>query len=176
VLTDGASIPGAQAPYLPVYQNVRTGSYGAYAVTAGTKDEYVAFSQTLNLPAGPYTASFYLGNDSEELLGISYALSHGLLGIKVDGNLLSFHSLPASNFPTGNSPADFFLFDADFVSAGGSTLIDFSISGSGSARAGISVDDFGVVGEAPVVPLPGAMLLGSMGLGVVGWLRRRRTL
>ncbi|MCL5279364.1 MAG: hypothetical protein M1376_05620 [Planctomycetes bacterium] len=178
VLTDGASIPGAQAPFLPAYQNVRTGTYGAYAVTAGTEDEYVVFSQTLNLPAGPYTAGFYMGNDSARSVGTSYALEHGLLGIRVDGNLLSFNSSPPGNFPIGHSPADFLLLDADFVSAGGSTLIDFSISGSGTARAGISADDFGVFGESSsaVVPLPGAVLLGSVGLGVAGgWLRRRRT-
>ncbi len=36
--------------------------------------------------------------------------------------------------------------------------------------------DTSIVFEQPRVPAPGAVLLGSIGVGLVGWLRRRRTL
>ncbi len=174
VLADGATIPGVtHSGFVPSYQNVRSGSFGAYAVTAGIVQEYVSFSQTLDLAAGQYTASFYLGNDQSGMFGIGTAIDQGLLGIRVNGSPIPFHSAYENNFPNGSSPADFVLFQADFSLANAaSTVMEFRISGSGLERAGISVDDLGVY----AIPAPGAIFLSALGAGLVGWLRRCRTL
>ena len=68
---------------------------------------------------------------------------------------------------TGGTAEDRF-FGLEYSGGIGSILI------SSGAGAGIEVDHLQYGGI--VVPAPGALLLGSIGAGLLGWMRRRRTL
>ena len=62
-------------------------------------------------------------------------------------------------------------FSKDFVATATSVAIRFEGLAGVGYDAGI--DNVSVT-EAPIVPVPGAVLLGAMGLGMVGWMKRRK--
>src|SRR5690242_16933739 len=91
VTNNGAVLPVTGSPaspglFFPSQQNVRSGNFGAYAITAGDSQapwrEYATFSQNVSLPDGTYELGFWLSTvDSIGGVGLYSAMTTGRLGI-----------------------------------------------------------------------------------------------
>jgi hypothetical protein len=54
------------------------------------------------------------------------------------------------------------------------TSATISFNGVGGDNKGVLLDNVALNSVENIIPAPGAILLGSIGVGIVGWLRRRR--
>ena len=144
VALDGTSISGVHSIFDPAFVNVRSGSYAAYAVVADERFEYLSLSQEVYLPAGTHVVGFFMGNDSGSGFKTNGAVNGKRLATFIDGVHHRFTTRPPyalGRIPPGSTANDMYEFSTEFTSAGGPTSFELRISGSGSWRPGISVDD-----------------------------------
>jgi hypothetical protein len=94
-----------------------------------------------------------------------------------DSDRLFLEVFDSSNMSLGFTD---FVIPGDFTGMQPLSLsasnISYAIFGARDAVEGSSVYADNFTFESAVIPAPGAILLGSIGVGLVGWLRKRRTL
>jgi len=76
---------------------------------------------------------------------------------------------PESHLASSNFELDPYWFDSVAVNLKRNWVVN-------GGRNQMEVDTADIVGYSPVVPAPSAILLGTLGVGLIGWLRTKRTL
>jgi hypothetical protein len=99
----------------------------------------------------------------------SYNNGLGPVEIGLSNSASSFGTLIFSGTPT--SAAEWTQFDYGFVAPVDALFL--TVRNATEPETYAFVDNFSL---AVAVPAPGAILLGTLGAGLLGWLRRRRTL
>ena len=141
------------------YYDLQPGN-GLYVDLDGsTKDAGKITSVPIGLVQGTYELSFELagnlrGYDAPDTATVQVDM--GMLLNKV-------YSLPKDTT---------FTVFTETLMVSGPTTVTLSFEGSGGDDVGMLLDDV----KLAVVPAPGALMLGGIGVGFLGWLRRRRML
>ena len=181
----------AVAPYLFMNAVALTEAYaglGVHFVGPGGKDGGAIIDQDGNFSVDARSGRNFLAFNRNS------QMSDG--GVPQDPETILFDSLmgEVSIYAAGGVRADTFtmeaydaadvLVDTDTITTQDWGLL--SVSSAGGIRKVVLAqtadddafvyDDLSFTSLSPVVPAPGAIVLGMLGTGLVGWLRRRRSL
>ncbi len=139
VNVNGFVIQGTDPQFGLITVIVHSGNYAAYTLVCNTFCDgppygmYLGLSQTFNLiPGDVYTAGFWLGNGSQDVLGNGSE-------VLVDGQPIRL-----TTFPYQLNPG-YYDVSGSFIAPQDTSTITFIINGSGDAIAGFSADDFSLV-------------------------------
>ncbi len=136
---------------------------GQYVDMAGSTGEAGAIWRYIDLPAGDYVLKF-------DLAGSGY-IPDTQTPRAEDNTVMAQVDVVVSSPITLAFDTPFTTFTLPFtVTTAGPVPIAFGDMGPND-NAGLFLDNVRV---HSVVPAPGAVLLGSIGVGIVGWLRRRK--
>ncbi|PZD74752.1 hypothetical protein C1752_00691 [Acaryochloris thomasi RCC1774] len=153
----------------PSFQNVRSGNFAAYAVVRTNPAERAIFSQAVTVqPDTTYSLGYWLSADSRTG---AYGLFNNFGNPTISVNGSDIEATGPSQFDTGASPSDFIFVSGEYTTSQEETsvLVDYSIIGSGTARAAFSVDDF----TFEAVPESSFMMTIPFVFGMVLILRRK---